>query len=244
MVAALLADHFNPNLLWLLLAPLPLMVLLVIIAMNEKRHSPPYVEIPQDRLGQLSRYVRRMSDDALASGLVFGAYIGHFKPSIKIIGTVWYSPDKRILVMTNSGTVSGIPAKMTMIFSPVSDGTYLCTTDNIGESDPAGMIKFKRRWNGLLPDLLRIHQRRMEHVTGTVRSFPQATAFEAVNEFYRLWAQNLVNKGLARFRDADQQWWSYNFTGGLQICRCFCVQLGQTAVQFWRQFARGAGSAV
>src|ERR1700691_5559308 len=97
------------NLIWLVVPLGGFLLLLLAVAMIERRYSLPYVRAPMESVPELSPYVRRMSDDVNAEGFIFGDYIAHAKPSIKICGTVWLSRDGRTLVATSSGTVSRLP---------------------------------------------------------------------------------------------------------------------------------------
>jgi hypothetical protein len=185
-----------------------------------------------------------MSDDANAAGFVFGDYLAHAKPSIAICGTVWLSRDGQTLFVTSSGTVSGLRSKQTFLFSPLNDGTYLCTTDNIGESDPSGLFRYKRHWNGLFAGLWKIHQNRLANAQFMTAKFRESVPFEALTAVHDRRTQLMIEKGLARYVDADQVCWRHSFLGATHICRSFFVQLGQAAVQFWRMHLPGAGSAV
>ncbi|MGD0463611.1 MAG: hypothetical protein ABSB74_14085 [Tepidisphaeraceae bacterium] len=220
------------------------LLLLLVVAMWERRFSRPYVAIPEADVQRLSPYVRRMSDDVQAAGFVFGGYVGHAKPSIMTRGTVWFSSDGRTVVVTSSGTVSGIRTKQTLIFSPLNDGTLLCTTDQTGESDPSGMLRFKRRWNSLFPGLWELHKRRQSAAGAGVMRFREANAFDALTQIYDRRTHQMVDKGLARFINADEVCWRHTFLGALHICGNFFVQLGQVLPQFWRKYLRGAGSPV
>ncbi|MGD0769209.1 MAG: hypothetical protein ABSB42_13575 [Tepidisphaeraceae bacterium] len=247
MMISLLAEATgNANPYWLL-APLGIggfLLLLLAVAMIERRNSLPYVRVPMESVQALSPYVRRMSDDVNAEGFVFGDYIAHAKPSIKICGTVWLSRDGRTLVVTSSGTVSRLRSKQTFLISPLNDGTYLCTTDNVGESDPSRLLRFKRRWNGLFADLWKLHQKRLSSEPFAVTAFRQSAPFDILTEIYGRRTQAMNEKGLARYADADQAYWRHTFLGALHICGGLFVQLGDAARQFWRMYLPGAGSAV
>ncbi|MGD0137458.1 MAG: hypothetical protein ABSD28_01165 [Tepidisphaeraceae bacterium] len=245
MTISLLAEATgNTNLYWLLVPLGGFLVLLLAVAMIERRYSLPYVRVPMESVQVLSPYVRRMSDDLNAEGFIFGDYVAHAKPSIKLCGTVWLSPDRRTLVVTSSGTVSGLRSKQTFLFSPLNDGTYLCTTDNIGESDPSRLLRFKRHWNGLFANLWKLHQKRLSNAAFAVAEFRQSVPFDILTDVYGRRTQSMIEKGLARYADADQACWRHTLLGALHICGGFFVQLGQAVPQFWRKYSPGAGSAV
>jgi hypothetical protein len=218
------------------------LLLLVVVAMVEKRYARPYLRQSMES-AFLSDYVRRMSDDAQAAGFIFGDYLAHAKPSIKICGTVWFALDRRTLLATTSGTVSGLKSRQTFLFTPLNDGTYLCTTDNIGESDPSGLFRFKRYWNGLFPNLWALHQKRLAKAGPAAMKFREPNAFDAVTEIWDRRCQLMVEKGLARYIDAEKQCWRHSFLGAIGICRCFFVQLAVAFPQYWRRYKPGAGSA-
>ena len=218
------------------------LLLLIVVAMVEKRFSRPYLRQPMDS-AFLSPYVRRMSDDAHAAGFIFGDYLAHAKPSIKICGTVWFSQDKRTLLAATSGTVSGLKSRQTYLVTPLNDGTYLCTTDNIGESDPSGLFRFKRHWNGLFRNLWALHQKRLAKAGPAAMEFREDSAFDALTEVWDRRVQLMIDKGLAQYIDAEQQCWRHSFFGAVGICRCFFAQLAVAFPQFWRCYSPGAGSA-
>ncbi|MGA2440875.1 MAG: hypothetical protein ABSH08_07940 [Tepidisphaeraceae bacterium] len=245
MMISLLAEATgNTNLYWVLVPLGGFLLLLLAVAMIERRASLPYVRVPMESVQTLSPYVRRMSDDVNAEGFVFGDYVAHAKPSIKICGTVWLSRDGRTLMLTSSGTVSRLRSKQTFLFSQLNDGTYLCTTDNIGESDPSRLLRFKRHWNGLFADLWRLHQKRLINQGFAVTAFRQSVPFDLLTDIYGRRTQAMIEKGLGRYVDADQAYWRHTFLGALHICGGFFVQFGEAAPQFWRRYLPGAGSAV
>jgi len=237
------ADKLS-DLYWLIIPIVGFFALLLTVAIRERRYTRSYVRVPTESVSWLSPYVRRMSDDALAAEFVFGDYVAHSKPSIKICGTVWMSRDGRTLLVATSGTVSGLRSKQTFLYSPLNDGTYLCTTDNIGESDPSGMYRFKRVWNGLFSSLSKVHQNRLQNAGATVTKFRETSPFTALDELCNRRIELMVNKGLAHYIDPDQVCWRHSFLGALHICKGFFVQLGQAALQFWRRYMPGAGAAV
>ena len=246
MTVSLLAEASgNANLYWLLVPLGGFLLLLLAVAMIERRYSFPYVRVPMESVQELSPYVRRMSDDVNAEGFIFGDYLAHAKPSIKICGTVWLSPDGRTLVVTSSGTVSRLRSKQTFLFSPLNDGTYLCTTDNVGESDPSRLFRFKRHWNGLFEDLWKLHQKRLNSAGFAVAEFRQPVPFDILTEIYGRRIQLMIDKGLARLhRRRTGVLATYASSARCIFAADFLCNLGRRAPQFWRRYLPGAGSAV
>jgi len=228
----------------LILIVVAFFVLLLVVAMRERRYSRPYVAVAEADLGQLSPYVRRMSDDAQAAGFVFCGYAGHVKPSIQTRGTLWLSPDGRTLVIIISGTVSRLKMKQTSIISPLNNETFLCTTDHIGDGDPSGLLRYRHRMNSLFPGLWKLHQRRTSLASAVGVQFGAGNALEITNQLFDQRAHQLVRKGLARFIEGDEVCWRHTFRGALYICAGFFTKLGEALPQIWRKYLPGAGSAV
>src|SRR4051812_28321420 len=135
-----------PWMLWLpLLIPVGFLLLLFIVALAEKRITNPYVIFPRHVWVELPPYVLEMCREIEEAGFTFGGIVAHSKyPSTKILGCVWLSPAREILVLTGSGKVFGMLSKQTWLYTPLSDGTYLVTTDQNDEGDHSKLMRVRR----------------------------------------------------------------------------------------------------
>jgi len=241
--------------------PLGFLCLLFFAGLLERRLARPYVRLKDvdahaNRIGSttlnydgglpdaslISEYVEIMSRDIQAAGFRFGGTLAHAKTKQnKIISTVWMSPDQRIVVYTGAGTVLDMPTRQTWCYTPLSDGTFLVTTDQNDEGDTAGVYRYRRLLNVPFAQLLEVHQKRMAS-TGNVRAFEEVDPFEAVLSIQRFRLGKLLEGRLARWRDSDEMWWSYTVKGSFLIFPQFFRQLIGGLGQFWRVNRKPIGS--
>jgi len=225
--------------LWPVLLPFALVgafvLLLFTVALIEKRLICPYVAFPPDLTVELPPYVQEMGVDLLASQFNYDATLSHAKyPLIKIIGTVWMSPAKEILVVTGSGKVAGMAAKQTWLYTPLADGTYLVTTDQNDEGDHSRLLRVRRLINLRFTDLLKLHSKRIHSQIHDVRSFAEANGVDALTAFHYRKSMALVHLGRARWADTDQRFWRYTVSGATCVCLNFFWQFAAALPQFWR----------
>lgn len=237
---------------WLLifLAPVAFLIFLFFVSILERKPVVPYVlldarEAPLQqglRLGkqfphpsQLSDYTLRMMNDAMDAGLSLEAMIAHMKvPSIRIVGAVMWSADRRVLMLSGSGTVANMAAYQTWLFTPLADGRYLVTTDKNDEGDHSGTYIIKRLLNVPMGRLFVVHMQRVQEHAAMVRAVTQASAFEALLAIYRQRAERTIAQGLGRYHDPERNYWRYTPTGGVRVVMDFFKQLANALTQFWR----------
>jgi hypothetical protein len=225
-----------PWMLWLpLLIPVGFILLLFIVALAEKRITNPYVVFPSHVWVELPPYVQEMGAEIEAVDFTFGGIVAHAKyPSTKIMGCVWLSPMREILVLTGSGKVFGMQSKQTWLYTPLADGTYLCTTDQNDEGDHSKLMRVRRLINLRFNDLLQLHAKRIMAEGAQVRSFAEATPGEALIGLVTRKAATLVSLGRAKWIDPQQKAWRYTVLGGVCVCTNFFAQLFFAFGQFWR----------
>lgn len=251
-------------LFWLLAVAGAFLLLLFVTAVMERRYTYPYLpvrlagevaDVPEGTLrvlpysdltpdaSALPEYVRIMSDDALAAGFEFDRLVAHAKaPKISILATVWMSADRRTLLLAGAGTVIGMPARQTWLFSPLRDGRVLVTTDSFDEGDHSGVYLVRRVVNVRLAKLMEAHRRRLDTFGAQVGDFREETALEALLAVYRRRTERLVELGRARYADADRLYWHYTAAGGWRICVGFFKQLIVALPQALRVKMRPIGS--
>ena len=225
--------------------PAAYLLLLFVVAMCEKRLVQVYAPVAEDLMVILPPYVDAMSRDAAAAGFVWGGRVVHSKyPSVKILGTVWISPARETVVLAGSGTVLGMPSRQTWLFTPLSDGCYLVTTEQNDEGDSSGLYVVRRRLNARFPELLELHRRRLEESARDVRAFGEPTPFDALMGIYARRYETLVRRGRARWIGGRKEAWRYSALGALLVCLDFFRQLADATAQFWRVNAASPGEAV
>jgi hypothetical protein len=239
----------------LALIPIGFFVLLFCTAIFEQSLTRFYVPAPDDenflatlpgardpqaieglpRASQVSDYVATMSAGIHAAGFAYHGLMAHAKaPRIQILATMWMSPDRRMIVSSGSGSVLKMAAYQTQIYSPLKGGRWLVTSDNTGAGDPSRQFKYKRVVNVLFPRLLEAHLKQMAKHSAQVKEFAQPNAVDALLALYDEHVALMVDKGLARYLDAQKTRWSYTPKAGLLVCLGFFEQLGGAMLQFWR----------
>ncbi|HEY7120537.1 MAG TPA: hypothetical protein VH475_28390 [Tepidisphaeraceae bacterium] len=240
---------------WAVVAVGGFFLLLFVTSVLERRYTCPYVPVrvagaaaaplragePPPTLdyadatpdaSELPEYVRIMSDDAHASGFLFDRLVAHVKaPQVRILATVWYSPDRRTVLLSGAGTVARAPAFQTWLFTPLKDGRFLVTTDNNDEGDRSGLYRMKRVIRMRFDKLLAVHDAQIEKFGPQVTSFEESSALDALLAIYQRRADRLVARGSARYTSEDRLYWHYTGWGGLRNCLGFFVQLAQTVPQ-------------
>ncbi len=217
---------------WALIGVAGFLVLLFVVALLEKRVTVPYVALEPGTNPLMGPYVQVMSQDISAEGFEHGGPIAHAKYAVR--GTVWRSPDRATLVVTGSGTVMGNPVAQTWLFTPLADGRFLVTTDQNDEGDPSGIFVYRRLINTRFEKLWSAHQQRLAKHSPSIRSYGQATPFEALLDVYTCRVNRMIERRWARFIDAEGRQWRHTPRGALSICLGFFKQLGGALTQFWR----------
>lgn len=234
-----------PSIVGLSLAALPVgfLLFLFVVALVEKRLTYPFLLVPADRVIQVPNYVQIMSADAAAAGFYWGGTLVHRKyPQIKILGAVWMSPRREIVMLTGSGTVASMASRQTWLYTPLADGRFLVTTDQNDEGDPAGLYLTRRRHNARFPDLLALHYRRVQERYAEVRSFAEAHPFEALTGVYDDRVERLIERGRAKWTDPGREYWRHTVSGAVLVVLGFFPQLVGALTQSARVNSTPVGS--
>ena len=201
------------------------LVLIVAASYFEKRLVDPYREVRPDELDSgtppwlLSHYVKHMSDRAMAAGFEFGSMVLHVKYPVS--GTVWISPDRTTLFLTGSGKVIGLAAKKSWLITPLSDGRWLITTDQPGEGETDGTEDIETEWNVEFPILYQAHLERIRK-NPLVAEYPPGRPFDLLATRAQLRALNMIERGIARYRDPEKTTYSLTLLSSLgAVARVF-----------------------
>ena len=158
----------------------------------------------------------------------------HHHVRFKLIAVLGFTMDRRVLVHCGEGTLAGMRAKQTWLYSRLSGGEILVTTDSFDEGDPSGLTRPKRIIDAELPELLRVHTDRFAGCDDAVIPFSSLDASKALESIARARAERLVNMGRAQWLDLNQTTWRYTLKGGFSIIGQFFRQLAVGLLQFWR----------
>jgi len=248
-----------PDLAWLLLLiPIGFFVLLFCVARFERRRTWPFLPADSGDAGttdsragrhlpvaaQASDYVLAMGGEAEAAGFAHCGFLVHEKaPRIQIIAGVWLSADRRILLISGSGTVLSAQQYQSILYTPLADGRYLVTTDNNDEGDQSGLCLTRRLLNVPLAQLLRYHLKRMDGALVASHGLPAGDGIEALRTIYRQRTQRIIERGRGYYLDPHHEEWRYTTRGALGCCLDFFPQFANALfVQPWRVFRRPIAS--
>jgi hypothetical protein len=124
----------------------------------------------------------------------------------------WLSPDHFILVVIGGGSIAGIPVNGIWVYSRLTDGRILCTTNEIGEQDISGAEE-QQTWPKY--DLISLIEKHRKRLTDSVEPFPAESPLAGYFDIRRRKADALVAKGYARYIDDEQSIWKYTLKGAI-----------------------------
>lgn len=211
---------------WLILLLLPLVFVGLgvvpgfIAALLERRRVRNYEPVAEDEAAPISEYARWVEH---AAGRLGYDRLGVFRDAKGKIYNVrydfWASPGRDVIAYCGVGTMLGIPVKATWLFTPLSDGRCLMTTDHSAamESDLSGMTEMALVANADFDELLARHRKRVDEAPLPSGAFSKADPFGGFNAFRRSRVERLIERGQARFLDDEQDAWKYTVRGALAV---------------------------
>ena len=235
---------------WISVIPLAFICLLFTTALFERNLTTPYIpatathapsrgvldyahETPDPSM--LPDYVALMSAGASDAGFVYGGLYTHADvPKVKLLTTFWMSPSGDTFVQSGAGTVIGMKAYQTWIFTLLADGSCLVTTDNNDGGDYSGLFRTRRLLNATFEKLYEFHRERVARSHSRPTAFPQQNPMEARHALNTRRVQLMMDRGFVRFRDGAGVYWSHTAKGALMVCLYFFVQLGAALPQIYR----------
>ena len=151
-----------------------------------------------------------------------------------IISVCWFSPQRDIMILSGEGKIAKMPIKQTWLYSRLTNGQFLVTSDGFDEGDPSGLSQIKRIVNGKLSELLRKHRVRLEASTSVVLPFKEQTGADSLEAMNRERAERLLQLGRAQWVEDEQTQWRFTATGALCVLGNFFKQFVAGLSQFWR----------
>lgn len=209
LVIAQLSEYAEPR-FWLgALALVGVFAILIFVAaLLEKRQADPWRRVPDGAEVRHSPYVLSHEDQLSTAGFTKAGDVYHSGlPKVKVLGSVWMSPDRRILVLTAGGTVYGQKDARTVLRTPLSDGRYLATTDGNHHDDEVSRDVSRLKIKGKTSALLGVHRRLIERHAPLVRRWVGDDPVENLLQHERDCSERLVAMGRARWADAEQTCW-------------------------------------
>lgn len=217
---------------WILAGIALFVVAIFCVALREKHQVRSYSPGEVIDESEFGSYLAQRYAEMLELGIVDLSVHRHLR--FKLIVVCGFTSDRAILIHTGEGKLAGMRAKQSWLYSQLSAGEVLVTTDNFDEGDPSGLTKSKRVINARLPKLLSVHRDRLARADDDVVAFSSQEGPEALEDIGRSRAERLVDQGRAQWLDGEQTTWRYTLKGGLSIVGQFFRQLGTGLLQFWR----------
>jgi hypothetical protein len=221
---------------WFLLVLVPLVLLAVgilpgfLAALLQKRRVWAYEPVDEKAAYPETDYARWVGESAARLGY---EYLGVFHDSkgrlYKIRYDFWVSPAHDVIAFCGVGTLMSIPLKAIWLYTKLSDGRCLMTTDNSAaiESDLSGMTEPVLVTNADFDELLARHRRRVDEAPLPVSPFAHADSFADFMAFRTARVDHLVEIGFARYLDDRKDSWRYTPRGALAVA----------AATYFKQFA-------
>ena len=189
--------------------------LIVIIAacLWEKRPVQPYYVPAVGEEYDLTPDAARSSAEAKALGYQFGGMCHDGKGKLyKVRYDFWLAPDHSTLAVIGGGKVAGIAVNGIWLYSRLSDGRILDTTNEIGEQDISGAEE-QQTWAKFgFRALVEKHTLRL---TSPVEPFSPDAPLVGFFDIRRRKADALIARGYAHYLDEDRTVWRYTLKGAI-----------------------------
>src|SRR5688572_20893459 len=226
---------------WLLLAavlgiPMLLFTAAFVVGCFE-RH--PVRQFRWQDLPSLPPYMSAALQQAAAHGFTWIASGVHTKFGDKLPGILLISPDRLIVATIGEGTILGMPAKKTFLYSRMRSGQILACTDEVGtaEMDPGSTRK--HLMNAGFAELLAAQEKLIQQTASVPEPFSPEPGWAAIDALYEFRADRMVQAGVARYHDVDRQfiryrpWASFRMTIVHGLLQSFQPQ------NLWRHVTKG-----
>jgi hypothetical protein len=133
------------------------------------------------------------------------------------------SKDRLILAVAGEGTIIGIRAKKTILYSELGNGKWLVTKDEVGIRDHSGLALLDEMMDASIEDLFGRHLSRIKDED--VVPLTGNTPLHDLDHMEIKKTQSMVNSGMARWR--DDRHWSYTIVGAVAVVFDFFPQIAK-----------------
>jgi len=179
------------------------------------RHLVPASREFGDDIGEYASEARVL---AMATGFEFVDVYRPFRgPWIGRRVDVWRAADRKTIALISEGADDASLVNETILFSALEDNRHLTTTDNERAGDPRGLRGLLARPDATFRELYRTHRARMKALGATPVIMGDADPVAAIEDLDRHHVSQLVDAGLARYRNERQTSWSYTLRGGYEL---------------------------
>lgn len=163
--------------------------------------------------GELNPYASPQSIDyatgqnraAMARGFTSCGLYAHAKGgAYKFHATLWDTPDRHTLILIGWGTVFGLNASKTLLYSRLDDGKVLLTCDKLPGIDTPGFYEIAVVLNAPFDLLLRRHGQRLASCGRAVLTFDEAGVFAEYESMLRRRHEILVDRKEEYYVDPER----------------------------------------
>jgi hypothetical protein len=144
-----------------------------------------------------------------------GKHVGN--SVIRVRYDFWLSPDRLTVAVVGGGTTMKVPVNGIWLWSRLTDGTILCTCNEIGEQDISGLVQQQTWPQERFPRLVDHHALRLQDSETEPVPFEEGNPFGGLADLSRRRVESLVLRGRARYLDDENTRWKLTLMGAVQF---------------------------
>jgi hypothetical protein len=134
----------------------------------------------------------------------------------------------------------GLRSQQTTLMSRFNDGSLLFTSDLVGACELDPFTERQNMMNADFREMLAKHCARLQERIAP-RPFPFDSGWTTVDEMYRAQCDRIIERGLARYTDADREFMRLTVWGSFRASILHGLQAVHRPANFSRQFKRRPG---
>ncbi|MDX1933865.1 MAG: hypothetical protein SFU56_14800 [Capsulimonadales bacterium] len=205
--------------LLVLLLPLFFTLLTILTGMWEKRTLwtfVPEAEAPPGLIAPPAEYLIRANNVAISLGLGYLGTFGHGGGTLyRVRYHLYILPRFEAIIVVGEGSIARLPIAATTLYTRLSDGTLVATTDNMAavETDLT-KTTLEEIWTGAdFETLVRRHLERLAVIAPQVAPFSYTDPLADFKEWRAQRIEALIRQGYASFLDDRRLQWRYTPLG-------------------------------
>ncbi len=197
-------------------------VLIVVTSLRERRLNWPYEPVTEDSAPLTGDYLIAMN--GIATSMKF-RHLGLFRDAkgrrYQIRYDAWLSPERDTLAIIGFGSVGPFRCKATWMYSLLSDGTGVFSTDSLSglSNDDDGTIREQLVTNADLYELLVHHREFAAEASSPVTPFNASRPLDDLEAFRARRLARQVEWGLAVYQEGGQAVWRSSLKGAIRRAR-------------------------
>lgn len=133
-----------------------LLVAIFVVSMIETQYLREFVPMTVENEVAATPYLSAMAARASLHGYVHGGEMRHVKHPLR--ASTWSSPDRRTIAAVYGGHVAKMQSKKTKLFSRMTGGAIMVTTDEVDLPDRTGLQTRQLVMNGNFDELRTAHE--------------------------------------------------------------------------------------